>query len=240
MNHDELLAAGNAADDTLYVGDRPRSEEEVSAEPRSQVIEDVGASIARGSAAENAYRDILKQAATLDPGPVRDYLLGKASLGLMLRFVRSGDADKAHEIWTARPPTTEAAGVAAAEAWPPDTRDANVLLAVAAYLHSLSSSDPERAALAVSSYLDRVVPWFSEHDPIWTEALLSNWWKHLEQIFGQPRREGNVILLNAGLEHIPPRWRVHVARRQEEFGGPVRRMMFAYPRPAPWALPALD
>jgi hypothetical protein len=182
---------------------------------------------------EAVYRQILDEASR-DGSQESARLVGKATLSLLLCKVSSGDAEEAHAIWTAAPDTALGRGIAEIEGRAPSTRDANVYLCAAAYLHGLDPGDPDRAALAVSSYMDRAFQYFVREEPAFVPQLLSNWWQHLEQIFGVPKRVGRVILANAGLEHIPARWCVHPRARQEQAGVDVPIVRYRYPRPGPW------
>ena len=182
---------------------------------------------------EAAYREMIDQASR-DGSAEAVRLLGKATLSLLLCKVSGGDAEEAHAIWTAASGTALGRGIAEIERWAPSTRDANVYLCAAAYLHGLDPGDKDTAALAVSSYMDRAFRHFARSDPEFLPQLLSNSWQHLEQIFGVPKRVGRVILMNAGLEHIPAKWCVHPRARQEEAGVEVPLVRFRYPRPGPW------
>ncbi|MFB8000973.1 hypothetical protein [Nocardia sp. NPDC056000] len=172
----------------------------------------------RPGIAATAYRALIDDAiATGTPDPL---IAGKAVLGLLMALIFDNRVGEAHAVWIDEQGPTYL-GVWALENGQTSVHDAMAYNLVAAFLHSLSTGDPNAANHAVDTLMGRCVNWAFGTDPQVVPAMLNTWRRHLFEIHeGEPA----------------PEYLWELGQAEQRWGGPLPESALYWMRPYPWVV----
>ncbi|MFF2550003.1 hypothetical protein ACFVUS_03340 [Nocardia sp. NPDC058058] len=172
----------------------------------------------RPGIAAAAYRALIDDAiATGKPDPL---IAGKAVLGLLMALIFDNRVGEAHAVWIDEQGPTYL-GVWALENGQTSVHDAMAYNLVAAFLHSLSTGDPNAANHAVDTLMGRCVNWAFGTDPQVVPAMLNTWRRHLFEIHeGEPA----------------PEYVWELGQAEQRWGGPLPESGLYWMRPYPWVV----
>ncbi|MRH88539.1 hypothetical protein GFY24_13975 [Nocardia sp. SYP-A9097] len=170
----------------------------------------------RPGIAAAAYRALIDDAiATGKPDPL---ILGKSVLGMLMALIFDNRVGEAHSVWIDEQGPTYL-GVWALENGQTSIHDAMAYNLVAAFLHSLSTGDPNAANHAVDTLMGRCVNWAFGTDAQVVPAMLNTWRRHLYEIHeGEPA----------------PEYRWELTQAEQRWGGPLPESALYWMRPYPW------
>ncbi|WP_067562837.1 hypothetical protein [Nocardia acidivorans] len=165
-----------------------------------------------------AYRALIDDAiATGNPDPL---IVGKSVLGMLMALIFDNRVGEAHSVWIDEQGPTYL-GVWALENGQTSVHDAMAYNLVAAFLHSLSTGDPNAANHAVDTLMGRCVNWAFGTDPQVVPAMLNTWRRHLYEIHeGEPA----------------PEYRWELGQAEQRWGGPLPESGLYWMRPYPWVV----
>ncbi|WP_162958660.1 hypothetical protein [Nocardia yunnanensis] len=172
----------------------------------------------RPGIAAAAYRALIDDAVgTGQPDPL---IMGKATLGLLTALIFDNRVGEAHAVWIDEHGPTYL-GIWSLENGQTSTHDAIAYNLVAAFLHSLSTGDPQAATRAVDSLMTRNVEWAYENDPPAVPAMINSWRRHLLEIHnGEPA----------------PEFRWQLTQAEQRWGHPIPEAGLYWMRPYRWVV----
>ncbi|MTJ63452.1 hypothetical protein GL305_22965 [Nocardia seriolae] len=170
----------------------------------------------RPGIAAAAYRALIDDAVnTGRPDPL---IMGKATLGLLTALIFDNRVGEAHSVWVDEHGPTYL-GVWSLENGQTSVHDAIAYNLVAAFLHSLSTGDPNAANHAVDALMSRNVEWAYENDPQAVPAMINTWRRHLLEIHsGEPA----------------PEYRWQLTQAEQRWGHPIPEGGLYWMRPYRW------
>ncbi len=150
------------------------------------------------------------------------FVAGKVVLGLLLCHLKLGETQQAFTLWTAPKDSPLWFGIQGLEQGQVSARDAIVYKMIEGFLHSLSLGDKQQAANAVNKIMSTVSDYSFEHEPDWLPQVLSNWHRHLAEVYenGSPPEA-----VAAGLQ-----------RAVKRSGHELPLCAIDFPQPARWVI----
>ncbi|WP_433590424.1 hypothetical protein [Nocardia sp. CA-145437] len=172
----------------------------------------------RPGIAAAAYRALIDDAVgTGRPDPL---IMGKATLGLLTALIFDNRVGEAHSVWIDEQGPTYL-GIWSLENGQTSVHDAIAYNLVAAFLHSLSTGDPNAANHAVDSLMTRNVEWAYENDSQVVPAMIGSWRRHLLEIHGgEPA----------------PEYRWQLTQAEQRWGAPIPDAGLYWMRPYRWVV----
>ncbi|GAB0108616.1 hypothetical protein JMUB6875_76470 [Nocardia sp. JMUB6875] len=172
----------------------------------------------RPGIAASAYRALIDDAVgTGRPDPL---IMGKATLGLLTALIFDNRVGEAHSVWIDEHGPTYL-GIWSLENGQTSVHDAIAYNLVAAFLHSLSTGDPNAANHAVDSLMTRNLDWAYENDPQAIPAMINTWRRHLHEIHsGEPA----------------PEYRWQLTQAEQRWGQPIPDGGLYWMRPYRWVI----
>ncbi|MGW4351953.1 hypothetical protein ACWELJ_07645, partial [Nocardia sp. NPDC004582] len=172
----------------------------------------------RPGIAASAYRALIDDAVgTGRPDPL---IMGKATLGLLTALIFDNRVGEAHAVWIDEQGPTYL-GIWSLENGQTSVHDAIAYNLIAAFLHSLSSGDPNAANHAVDSLMTRNVEWAYENDRQVVPAMIGSWRRHLLEIHGgEPG----------------PEYRWQLTQAEQRWGAPIPDGGLYWMRPYRWVV----
>ncbi|MTE14397.1 hypothetical protein [Nocardia aurantiaca] len=172
----------------------------------------------RPGIAAAAYRALIDDAVgTGRPDPL---IMGKATLGLLTALIFDNRVGEAHSVWIDEQGPTYL-GIWSLENGQTSVHDAIAYNLVAAFLHSLSTGDPNAANHAVDNLMMRNVEWAYENDRQAVPAMINTWRRHLYEIHGgEPA----------------PEYRWQLTQAEQRWGAPVSEGGLYWMRPYRWVV----
>ncbi|MVU83715.1 hypothetical protein GPX89_41585 [Nocardia sp. ET3-3] len=172
----------------------------------------------RPGIAAAAYRALIDDAiGTGRPDPL---IMGKATLGMLTALIFDNRVGEAHSVWVDEQGPTYL-GIWSLENGQTSVHDAIAYNLVAAFLHSLSTGDPNAANHAVDALMTRNVEWAYENDPQVVPAMINTWRRHLLEIHnGEPA----------------PEYRWQLTQAEQRWGHPVPEGGLYWMRPYRWVV----
>ncbi|MGW4249016.1 hypothetical protein, partial [Nocardia sp. NPDC004722] len=172
----------------------------------------------RPGIAAAAYRALIDDA--LGTGKPDPLIMGKATLGLLTALIFDNRVGEAHSVWVDEQGPTYL-GIWSLENGQTSVHDAIAYNLVAAFLHSLSTGDPNAANHAVDSLMLRNVEWAYENDPQVVPGMINSWRRHLHEIHnGEPA----------------PEYRWHLTQAEQRWGHPIPEAGLYWMRPYRWVV----
>ncbi|MFE3188085.1 hypothetical protein ACFXHA_03695 [Nocardia sp. NPDC059240] len=172
----------------------------------------------RPGIAAAAYRALIDDA--LGTGKPDPLIMGKATLGLLTALIFDNRVGEAHSVWVDEHGPTYL-GIWSLENGQTSVHDAIAYNLVAAFLHSLSTGDPNAANHAVDSLMNRNVEWAYENDPQVVPGMINSWRRHLYEIHnGEPA----------------PEYRWHLTQAEQRWGHPIPEAGLYWMRPYRWVV----
>ncbi|MGW5113516.1 hypothetical protein [Nocardia sp. NPDC004123] len=172
----------------------------------------------RPGIAAAAYRALIDDA--LSSGSPDPLIMGKSTLGLLTALIFDNRVGEAHAVWIDEQGPTYL-GIWSLENGQTSVHDAIAYNLVAAFLHSLSSGDPNAANHAVDSLMMRNVEWAYENDQQVVPAMINTWRRHLYEIHGgEPA----------------PEYRWQLTQAEQRWGAPVPEGGLYWMRPYRWVV----
>ncbi|MEC3917200.1 hypothetical protein [Nocardia sp. CDC160] len=170
----------------------------------------------RPGIAAAAYRALIDDAiSTGQPDPL---IMGKATLGLLTALIFDNRVGEAHSVWVDEQGPTYL-GIWSLENGQTSVHDAIAYNLVAAFLHSLSTGDPNAANHAVDALMTRNIEWAYENDTQAVPAMINTWRRHLLEIHsGEPA----------------PEYRWQLTQAEQRWGHPVPEGGLYWMRPYRW------
>ncbi|WP_330181079.1 hypothetical protein OHB26_32530 [Nocardia sp. NBC_01503] len=209
----ELLSVSGNGIESITGPKQPPADQLAGGETADALLE-----AQRPGIAAAAYRALIDDAlATGNPDPL---IVGKAVLGMLMALIFDNRVGEAHAVWIDEQGPTYL-GVWALENGQTSVHDAMAYNLVAAFLHSLSTGDPNAANHAVDTLMGRCVNWAFGTDPQVVPAMLNTWRRHLYEIHeGEPA----------------PEYRWELGQAEQRWGGPLPESGLYWMRPYPWVV----
>ncbi|MEV0467038.1 hypothetical protein AB0I30_21175 [Nocardia tengchongensis] len=209
----EYLRVGDGAPQAVTGPTQPPAEQLAGGETADALMD-----ANRPGIAAAAYRALMDDAVgTGRPDPL---IMGKATLGLLTALIFDNRVGEAHSVWIDEQGPTYL-GIWSLENGQTSVHDAIAYNLVAAFLHSLSTGDPNAANHAVDSLMTRNVEWAYENDRQVVPAMIGSWRRHLVEIHGgEPA----------------PEYRWQLTQAEQRWGAPIPDGGLYWMRPYRWVV----
>lgn len=153
-------------------------------------------------------------------GPVDMRVAAKIALGLLLTFIESGQLERAHALWTARPAEPLGEGIFAIERGFAPRADLMAYQVVSSFLHALATDNGQAATEAVNTRMQAVCDYARKDDAALWPVAIKCWKQFLTQLHGpdiepsalsaaaaEEARYGKIVPLDGDLElPVPAPW----------------------------------
>lgn len=174
--------------------------------------------VARYDEAEQEYQALYDDARAA--GPIDMRVAAKITLGMLLTLIESGQIEKAHALWTARPAEPLGEGIFAIERGFAPRADVMTYQMVSSFLHALATDDRDAATDAINTRMQAVCDYARASDAALLPLAIKSWKQFLTQLHGAD---------------IAPAALAAAAAEEARYGKPVALDGdLEFPLPAPW------